>query len=93
MRYDTTHQAKAAELVAEMVAATRAEDGNLEYRWGTDINDPGLIHVFEVWRDQAAIDAHMASPHMAALFGAAGDLGVTDVSFHSYPAEEPTKIM
>ena len=27
--------------------------------------EPGLIRVFEVWRDQAAIDAHFQAPHMA----------------------------
>ena len=47
-----------------VIAATRAEDGCLVYSYGEDIGEPGLIRVFEVWRDQAAVDAHMATTHM-----------------------------
>ena len=39
---------------------------------------PGLIRVFEAWRDQAAIDAHFQAPHMAAWRAAWPALGVSD---------------
>jgi quinol monooxygenase YgiN len=37
-----------------------------------------LIRVFEVWRDQAAIDAHFKAPHMATWRAANAELGVFD---------------
>ncbi len=49
----------------KMLAASRAEDGCLVYSYAQDMLDPGLIRVFEAWRDQAALDAHIKAPHMA----------------------------
>src|SRR6185503_14860358 len=48
-----------------MLSASRAEDGCITYSYAVDVADPGLVRVFEVWRDQAAIDAHFKAPHMA----------------------------
>ena len=50
----------------EMMTRTRAEDGCITYGYAEDVGEPGLIHVFEAWRDQAALDAHFTTPHMAA---------------------------
>ena len=61
-----------------MLAASRAEDGCLTYSYAIDVQDPGLIRVFEVWRDQAAIDAHFKAPHMATWLAANAELGVFD---------------
>ena len=49
-----------------VIAATRKEDGCLVYSYGEDVEDPGLIRVFELWRDQAALDAHFKAAHMIA---------------------------
>ena len=59
-----------------MLAASRAEDGCLTYSYAVDVQDPGLIRVFEAWRDQAAIDAHFKAPHMATWRAANAELGV-----------------
>ena len=59
-----------------MLAASRAEDGCVSYSYGEDIAEPGLIRVFEVWRDQAAIDAHFQAPHMKTWRAANAELGV-----------------
>jgi quinol monooxygenase YgiN len=48
-----------------MVTATRAEDGCDLYAFAFDALDPDCMHITERWRDQAALDAHMASTHMA----------------------------
>ena len=49
-----------------MAQASRAEVGCLEYGYAEDVFVPGLIHVKELWRDQAALDAHFASSHIQA---------------------------
>jgi quinol monooxygenase YgiN len=52
-----------------LIRATRAEDGCQLYAFARDVLVPDVLHIAERWRDQAAIDAHFATPHMAA-FGA-----------------------
>lgn len=62
----------------KMLAASRAEDGCLSYSYAEDVAEPGLIRVFEAWRDQAAIDAHFQAPHMAEWRAAWPQFGVSD---------------
>lgn len=51
----------------------RAEDGCLEYRGALEVPTaiaaqspprPGVLTVIEKWRDEAALTAHLAAPHM-----------------------------
>jgi quinol monooxygenase YgiN len=67
-----------------MLAASRAEDGCITYSYGEDVAEPGLIRVFEVWRDQAAIDAHFKAPHMATWRAACAEHGVSDRRLFAY---------
>lgn len=48
-------------------AAIRAEDGNLRYEYFFPMDDPETVLLIDQWRDQAAIDAHHASPIMAQI--------------------------
>jgi quinol monooxygenase YgiN len=70
-----------------MMTATRAEDGCAAYAYAEDVAEPGLIHVFEIWRDQAALDAHFATAHMAAWRAAWPSFGVTDRDLRAYDVE------
>jgi quinol monooxygenase YgiN len=67
-----------------MLTASRAEDGCLVYSYGEDVAEPGLIRVFEVWRDQAALDAHVRAPHMAVWRAAWPLFGVSDRRLIAY---------
>ena len=61
-------KAFAEEMEASGIAdAIRAEEGNLRYQYFTPLNDPETILLIDSWTDQAAIDAHHASPMMAKL--------------------------
>lgn len=50
-----------------IAAAIREEEGNLEYRYFMPLDDPETLLLIDRWRDQAAIDAHHASPMMKQL--------------------------
>ena len=67
-----------------MLDASRAEDGCLEYSYAQDVLDPGLIRVFEAWRDQAALDAHFQAPHMAIWRSHWPAFGVSDRRLFAY---------
>lgn len=45
----------------------RAEEGNLRYEYFLPLGDPETVLLIDCWRDQAAIDAHHASPMMQEL--------------------------
>ena len=68
----------------EMMTATRAEDGCEAYGYAEDVAEPGLIHVFEVWRDQAALDAHFKTAHIARWRAAWPAFGVSDRALIAY---------
>lgn len=51
--------------MAAMVAASRAEDGCLEYAYSLDMLEGGLVRVSELWTSEAALQAHFQTPHMA----------------------------
>ena len=72
-----------------MLAASRAEDGCITYSYAQDVAEPGLIRVFEAWRDQPAIDAHFKAPHMATWRAAWPGFGVSDrrLSLYEVAAE------
>jgi quinol monooxygenase YgiN len=63
---------------------TRREAGCISYTFSGDFADRGRFRVFEEWESQAALDAHFASPHMAAFQAAVGGLGVKRVAIQRY---------
>lgn len=67
-----------------MLEASRAEDGCLVYSYAEDVAEPGLIRVFEAWRDQAALDAHFTTAHLAAWRAAWPGFGVSDRRLIAY---------
>lgn len=50
-----------------VVSAIRAEDGNEGYDYFFPMADPETVLLIDRWRDQAAIDAHHASPMMGQI--------------------------
>jgi len=78
--------------MAAMLAATRAEDGCLEYSYAEDVAEPGLVRVFETWRDQAALDAHFRTPHMAEWRAALAAVGVSDRRLFAYEVAQQRPI-
>ncbi|MFB7090329.1 putative quinol monooxygenase [Streptomyces sp. NPDC056296] len=55
-------------LIESVVERTRAEDGCLRYELLRDLDDDSHIILIEEWRDQASLDAHLASEHLTTMF-------------------------
>ena len=49
------------------VDSIRAEEGNIRYEYYISLDDPQTVLLIDSWRDQAAIDAHHASPMMKTI--------------------------
>lgn len=88
IRFPIESLSAARDAIATMVAATRAEDGCIEYRFAEDVLDPGLIHITERWRDAAALEAHFGASHMAAWRVASAELGVRDRALTRYEVDQ-----
>jgi quinol monooxygenase YgiN len=76
IRVEPDAVARMRPVMEELAAATRQEDGCIEYGCAEDLLDPGLIHVKEIWRDEAALDRHRQTPHTARAREAMGGLNV-----------------
>ena len=66
-------RAKFIEAAEALVAATRSEAGCIAYEFYESPSAPGSFVMVERWADEAAIDRHFTTPHMAAFFGVAGE--------------------
>lgn len=74
------------EAAQAMIAATRAEPGCIAYAYGEDMHEPGLIHVSERWRDDAALQAHFQTPHMAAFNAVLAKERVLEIKVSAFEA-------
>ncbi|MCY7395768.1 MAG: antibiotic biosynthesis monooxygenase [Nocardioides sp.] len=68
--------------LADLVAATRQEDGCLAYDAFESTEAPGTFVTVEAWTSQADLDAHMATPHIATAFEVLGAALTGEVSIH-----------
>ena len=71
-----------------MVEASRAENGCVEYGYAEDVLVPGLIHVKELWTDQAALDRHFETAHIAEWRAAWPSLGIGERDLRLYEVGE-----
>lgn len=53
------------ELLTRFIDPTRSESGCIAYELLQNTQDPTDFTFVEEWTDNAALDAHLASPHMA----------------------------
>jgi len=59
------HRDEMVDALSAMAAATRSDDGCVSYGFYADVTRPEVILGIEVWRDGAALDAHMSHDHTA----------------------------
>ena len=62
------------EIASKLVAATRAEEGNLFYTLYQSTENPLIFIVYEEYKDDAAFEAHANSAHFAAFAEATNDM-------------------
>jgi quinol monooxygenase YgiN len=65
---------EAAEAFEALVAPTHAEDGCILYALHRGADDGRRFAFIERWSSREALDAHLASPHVAALLERAEEL-------------------
>lgn len=71
---DPDRMDEVTELAADLAEASRAEDGVVDYHVTEDLESPGVVRIFEVYEDEAALDSHSDTDHLAAFQAALPDL-------------------
>ena len=84
IRIDPAKREAAVAAADAVMEATRREQGCLAYTFSADLHDEGLIHLFEEWDSQDALDAHFKAPHMAAFQASIPGLGVKEMKIRRY---------
>ncbi len=84
-------RAELADAARAVSTATRGDDGCVSYVFAADLEDPDVVVSVEVWRDRAALDAHLAHDHARRFLAAVGGLlaGEPSMSFHTTERLEP----
>jgi quinol monooxygenase YgiN len=52
------------DVMSKLAAASRAENGVIEYHVSFGIEDNNLVHLFEQYEDEIAYDDHMETEHL-----------------------------
>jgi len=72
----------------KVLAATRNEVGCIAYTFALDLEEPGLIRVFEKWRRRDDLDDHFKTAHMTAWRKALGEVRVLSRDLRTYEAAD-----
>ena len=91
-RFPEERMDEARGVMRTVIEATRAELGCIQYNYGEDVLDPGLIRVSELWQSRAQLDAHMQTPHMATWQRIRATLGLSERAITVYEADEGTAL-
>jgi quinol monooxygenase YgiN len=92
VRIPAENLAAARKHMEAVIKASRAEAGCLEYSYGEDVLDPGLIHVVERWRDWDAFRAHGQAPHADAWRQRWPEIGLSDRHLDAYEIGDPRPV-
>jgi quinol monooxygenase YgiN len=84
VRFPPDRMTEARERMQQMMRLSRAEDGCIEYVYSEDLIEPGLVHVFEVWRDEAALHGHHTAQHFLAWRASRDEVGMHDRRMRRY---------
>ena len=80
-----------SDAVIPHLSTTAQQDGCTYYVFAEDLTDPNTIHLTEGWRDQAAIDDHMADENfLKAVTTVLGGIRILDYQAEYYDVTAQT---
>ena len=84
---------KAIAAAIKMTHETHKEPGCLQYHFYTDVENPNMLHVFEEWESQEALDLHITLPHMTEFLSALGEAAADEPTVIRYVVSDFDRIM
>lgn len=74
------------------IAATRKEDGCLLYSYAFDVEQRGLLRIFEQWESRTHLEAHLKQAHMAPWRQKLAEIGASGRDVKVYEAGPGEKV-
>ena len=74
------------------LAATRKESGCLLYSYALDVEDRGLLRIFERWKSRAHLEAHFKQSHMGPWRAKLAEIGASGRDIKVYEAGEGSPV-
>jgi quinol monooxygenase YgiN len=68
------------------LAATRREAGCITYSYAFDVEDRGLVRVYEEWASRAHLSTHLRQPHMGPWRAKLAEIGAGERNLKAYEA-------
>ncbi len=92
VRVDPAKRDAARAVMEKVILASRGEDGCIDYAYAVDVLDPGLVRVWEVWRDRETLQRHFQTPHLAEWRAAWPAFGIMDRKLAIYDVSGTTAL-
>lgn len=92
VRVDPAKREAARAVMEKVITASRGEDGCIDYAYGVDMLDAGLVRVWEVWRDREALQRHFQTPHLGEWRAAWPAFGIADRKLAIYDVSGTTPL-
>lgn len=91
------HPERREELIAlltDVQEASRRDDGCLNYGYYSEVVDSGSFIAVEEWRDMAALEAHLQTPHVARLVESLPDFAESrpEITIHEVANSGPMQL-
>jgi quinol monooxygenase YgiN len=80
------------ELLSEVQAASRADAGCLGYGYYREIDDDMAFVAVEEWEEEAALAAHLRTPHVARLIAALPEHAAAPVDIAAHTVEHSGRL-
>ena len=74
------------------LAPTRREAGCITYSYAIDVEDRGLIRIYEEWESRMHLDRHFQEPHMVPWRRMLAEIGASGRSLKVYEADAGTPV-
>jgi quinol monooxygenase YgiN len=92
VRVDPAKREAARAIMEKVITASRGEDGCIDYAYAVDVLDPGLLRVWEVWRDRETLQRHFQTPHLGEWRAAWPTFGISDRKLAIYDVSGMTAL-
>lgn len=89
---DPERRDEALELVDDLVDQSQAEEGMIDYRATTDLQEPAVIRFFEQYEDAEAFEAHTQTAHFQEFEAALPDLLAGDPEIVRFEVDDATEL-
>jgi quinol monooxygenase YgiN len=84
VRIDPAKRNDVVEATIEVMQESRKLPGCISFVFAADLEDPGVLHVFQEWETPEALNRHLTAPRVEAIRLRLGSLGVREVAVQRY---------